>query len=62
MVDSEYSTKNYKSSKISIGAVLKKREILKFVPDYLKTKKICKDAVEKLSFVISYVLYAINMR
>ena len=37
MVDSKYSTDNYKSSKISIGAVIKNLELLKFVPDHLKT-------------------------
>ena len=31
MVDNEYSTDNYKSSKISIGAVIKNPEILKSV-------------------------------
>ena len=40
MVDSEYSRDNYKSSKISIGTVMKNPEMLKFVPDHLKTKKI----------------------
>ena len=35
MVDSEYSIDNYKSSKISIGAVIKNPEVLKFVPDEL---------------------------
>ena len=38
MVDSAYSTGNYKSSKINIGAVIKNLEMLKFVPDHLKTK------------------------
>ena len=39
MVDSVYSTDNYKSSKISIGTVMKNPEMLIFFPDYLKTKK-----------------------
>ena len=39
MVDSEYSMGIYKSVKISIGAVMRSPEILKFVPDHLKTKK-----------------------
>ena len=30
--------------------------MLRFVPDHLKTWKICKHVVKKLSFVISYVL------
>ena len=29
--------------------------MLRFVPDYLKTRKIYKHAVKKLSFVIRYV-------
>ena len=39
MVDSESSMEIYKFEKISIGAVIKIPEILKFVPDHLKTKK-----------------------
>ena len=38
MVDSEYSTDNYKSSKISIGAIMKNPEMLRLVPDHLQTK------------------------
>ena len=38
MVDSEYSMGIYKSVKISIGAVMENLEMLKFVPDHLKTK------------------------
>ena len=55
MVDSEYTTDNYKSSKISTGTVIQNLEMLKFVPDHLKTKEMCKHAVEKLPFVIRYV-------
>ena len=55
MVDSEYSPDNYKSSKISIGAIIKNPDMLKFVPDHLKTKKMCKHAVRKLPFVTIYV-------
>ena len=55
MVDSEYTTDNYKSSKISTGTVIHNLEMLKFVPDHLKTKEMCKHAVEKLPFVIRYV-------
>ena len=44
-----------KSVKISIGTVIKNLEMLKFVPDHLKTKKICKCTVKKLLFVIRYV-------
>ena len=32
----------YKSLNINIGTVMRKPEMLKFVPDYLKTKKIRK--------------------
>ena len=34
---------------------MKNLEMLKFVPDQLKTKKMCKYAVKKLRFVIRYV-------
>ena len=50
MVDSEYNMGIY-----SIGTVMKNPEMLKFVPDHLKTKKYCKNAVKKLPFVIRYV-------
>ena len=55
MVDSEYNMDIYKSAKISVGAVMRNPEILKFVPDQLKTKKMCKHAVKKLSFLLRYV-------
>ena len=54
MVDSEYSTGDYKSLKISIGAIMKNPEMLKLVPDHLKTKKMCNYVVKKLPFVIRY--------
>ena len=38
MVDSEYSTNIYKFLNISIGPVMRNPEMLKFVPDHLKTK------------------------
>ena len=41
MVDSEYTTDDYNSPKISTGAIMKNREMLKFAPDHLKTKKMC---------------------
>ena len=34
---------------------MKNPEMLKFVPDHLKTKKICKNAVKKLAFLLRYV-------
>ena len=55
MVDSEYSMDIYKSVRISIATVMKNREMLKFVPDHLKNKKMCKNAVTKLPLGIRYV-------
>ena len=40
----------YKSLNIIIGTVM-----LKLVLDHLKTKKICKDAVKKLPYLLRYV-------
>ena len=34
---------------------MKNRKMLKFVPDHLKTKKMCKQAVKKLPFLIRYI-------
>ena len=45
----------YKSLKLSIGAVVKNPEMLKFIPDHLETRKMCKYTVKKLPFVIRYV-------
>ena len=39
MVDSEYSKNNNKSSKISIGTVMKNPEMLKFIPGHFETKQ-----------------------
>ena len=50
MFDSEHSIDIYKSGKISIGTVMENPEMLKFVPHHLKTKKICKHAVKKITF------------
>ena len=55
MLDSEYNTDNCKSSEISIGAIIGNPEMLKFAPDHLKTKKMCKHDAKKLSFVIIYI-------
>ena len=38
MVDSEYSKDDLKTPKVSIGAIMKNPEMLKFVPDHLKIK------------------------
>ena len=43
------------SLNISIGKEMKNREMLKFVPDHLETKKICKHAVKKLPYLLRYV-------
>ena len=37
----------YKPLNINIGTVMKNPEMLTFVPDHLKTKKMCKHAVKK---------------
>ena len=49
MVDSEYSPYSYRSLNISIRSMTKNPEMLRFVPDHLKTKKIYKHAVKKLT-------------
>ena len=43
----------YKSLNINPGTVMRNSEIVKFVSDHLKTKKLCKHAVKKLPSVIS---------
>ena len=55
MVDSEYGMDIYKSSKINMGTVMRNPEILKFVPDHLETKKMCKHAVKKLPYLLRHV-------
>ena len=52
MVDSEYSMVIFKSVKKHIGTVMKNPKMLKFVPDHLKTKKMCKHATKKLPVVV----------
>ena len=44
------------SLKIKNGAVVKYPEMLKFFPDDLKSRKMCKHPVKKLLFLIQYVL------
>ena len=46
MVDSECSMDIYKSVKISARIVMKNPQMLKFLPDYLKTKKMCKQCIK----------------
>ena len=52
----------YKSLNISIRTVIKNPEMLKFVPDHLKIKKMCQQAVKKLPYILRYVLdqYKLN--
>ena len=45
----------YKSLNINIGTVIKNPEMLKFVPDHLKTKKMFKHAVKKLPYLLRYI-------
>ena len=45
----------YKSSQNSIAAIMKNPELLKFVPDHLRTKKLLKNAVKKLPSLITYI-------
>ena len=48
----------FKSLNINIGAVMKNPEMIKLVPDYLKTKKFLKDyAVKKLPYLFRYLVY-----
>ena len=55
MIGSEYRVNNYMYLKISIGAITKNPKVLRFVPNHLKTTKMCTLAVKKLPFVIRYV-------
>ena len=41
--------------KISIGTIIKNLKVLRLVPDHLKTKEICNNAVTKLRFIFRYV-------
>ena len=40
----------HKSVKVSTGTVMRNTKMLKFVPDNLKTEKMCKNAVKKITF------------
>ena len=52
----------YKSLNIIIGTVINNPEMLKFVPDHLKTKRMCKHAVKKLPYLIRCVMFLIDIR
>ena len=45
MVDSKHSSGNYKALKISIVTIINNPEMLRFVPDHFKIKKMCKNTV-----------------
>ena len=45
----------FKSLNISIGTIIKNPEIIKFLPDHVKTKKMCQHAVKKLHYLLRYV-------
>ena len=51
MVDSEYSTDIYRTLNISVGIVMTNPEMIKFVPNHPKAKKLYKHAVKKLPFL-----------
>ena len=46
----------YKYLNISTGTVMKNQDMLKYVRDYLKAKRMCKHAVKKLPYRLRYVL------
>ena len=52
MVDIVYV---YKSLKISIETVMKNSGKLKFVSNCLKSKKMCKNALKNLPYILRYV-------
>ena len=56
MVDSGYSPDSYNTVKINISVILTNPEMLKFIPDHLKVKKIFRSPVKKWPFVRMYVL------
>ena len=60
MVDREYNMDIYKSVKINVEIEMRNPEMLKLVPNHLKTKKMCKHAVIKLPFITS--MFPINIR
>ena len=45
----------YKSLNVNIVTVMKNPEMLKFVPDHLKTKKMCNYAGKELLCLLKYV-------
>ena len=53
--DIEYRPYYNKSSKTSTKAITIDSQMLKLLPNHLKHKKMCKHAVQKLSWVTNYV-------
>ena len=47
MVNGECSPYNYKLSKINITAIIKNPQTLRFLSNYLKTKRRCNHAVQE---------------
>ena len=45
----------YKSLNIAIGTLMQNPEMLKFVPDHLKTNKLSNRAVKKLPYLLRHV-------
>ena len=60
MVDSEYTMDIYKFVKISIGIIMRNPEMLKFIPNHLKTKKMCKHAVKKITLSVFLITIRLN--
>ena len=53
-MESEKSYEIYKTLKLSIRPIIKNPNILKLVPDHLKTKMMCKDAVREFLIDTNY--------
>ena len=49
-----YKMVGSRNLKISIGEIIKDPEILRLVPDHLKTKMMCRHAVKKLLFLVKF--------
>ena len=44
-----------KAQKLNIGEITRNSEMLEFVADHLKTKKMCKHTVNMLPFLVKYI-------
>ena len=47
--------KNFQKLVLEQWAIMKNPEMLKFISDHLKTKKMCKHPAKKLPFVLRYI-------